>query len=192
MTTHNKIIVICGTSGSGKGSVIRGLMGNKKLNLYWAKTATTRTPRPDDSKTSRRIFLSRDEFEKLWRDGEIIERNVYNGALYGALKSEIEKYPKRTVIVETDINGALALKEYYGKNCLTIFLLVTPRDTERRLRKRGMPDNVISTRLKIAQKEIEMRKLCDKVIVNREGKLEQAIAEVTRHIRGFWRPNEVT
>ena len=129
--------------------------------------------------------MSRTEFEKLWRAGEIIERNEYNGHLYGALKGEIEKYPKRNAIVETDINGAIALKKVYEENCLTIFVYSTLRETEGRLRKRGMPDKVISTRLKIARKDIGKRTLCDKVAVNKEGKLDQTIAAVANQIRGF-------
>jgi len=191
MNTQQKLIVICGTSGSGKGSVVRGLLSDKKLNLRWAKTATTRPPRPDDPKTSRRVFLSRDEFEKLLTEGEIIERNEYNGHYYGALKSEIEKYPRRNAIIETDINGALTLKKVYKENCLTIFVYSTLLETEGRLRKRGMPDKVISTRLKIAEKEVGERNLCDKVIANKEGKLDKTIAEAAKQIGGFWRPNEI-
>src|SRR3990167_11129466 len=185
MNTQQKLIVICGTSGSGKGSVVRGLIEIKKLGLHWAKTATTRPPRPDDPKPSRRVFLSRAEFEKLWREGDIIERNEYNGHFYGALKSEIEKNPKRNAIVETDINGTVALKKYYKENCLTIFVYSTLLETEGRLRKRGMLDKVISTRLKIAENEIGKRNSCDKVIANRDGKLDRTIAEAAKQIRGF-------
>lgn len=182
---HSKIIVICGPSGSGKGSVIRSLIVDAKLNLYWAKTATTRPRRADDPQTSRRIFMDRKRFEKLWEEGKIIERNEFDGHHYGTPISEIESHQDKNTILETDINGALALKKYYGNNCLSIFLHSSIKDLKRRLRLRGMPDKVIDTRLKIARGELERERQCDEVVANAEGRIPETIENLTMIVKGF-------
>lgn len=181
----SKIIIICGPSGSGKGTVVGGLVEKKQLNLYWARTATTRAPRSSDSISSRRIFMDRDEFEKLWVDGKIIERNEFAGHLYGSLYSEIEDHPHSNIILEADINGVLALKNKYGSRCLTIFVHSKVEDLKRRLRLRGMPDRVIDTRLKIARGELEREKQCDVVVVNREGHPNETIENAAKIIHSF-------
>jgi guanylate kinase len=178
----NKIFIICGSSGSGKGSVIQALVGQKDLKLRWARTLTTRPKRADDNQLSRRTFITKDKFERLWQDKKIVERNEYNGNYYGVPVSEIAR--KGNVLLDIDIHGAMSIKKIYGPRATAIFLRATTKELRQRLRERGMNDTVIDTRLKIARQEQKLGQKCDFIVHNRQGQLDQAIQKVTSIIKG--------
>ena len=84
------VFVISGPSGSGKGTVI-GHLKEMYLNLGLAVSATTRDMRPGEREGVEYFFKTREEFERMIRDGEVLEHTVYNGNYYGTLRSEAER-----------------------------------------------------------------------------------------------------
>lgn len=182
----NKIFIIVGPSGAGKGSITSALVDDKTLNLVWAKTATTRAPREDDKKLSRHEFVSADQFKKMVKNGEILEFNIYQKNYYGTLRNSVEKIlkDKHNVLLEIDINGAKNIKNIFGKQAELIFVYATKSELEKRLRKRKMDDKVIAQRLNIAEKELQQRKYCDHTIHNIQNKLDVTINKISQIIRG--------
>ena len=63
---EGKLIVISGASGVGKGTVL-GIMMQKRSDLSFSVSATTRAPRPGEVDGVHYHFLSREQFQK-WVD----------------------------------------------------------------------------------------------------------------------------
>jgi len=183
---NNRIIVISGPSGSGKGTIASAIIKHFSPEFAWSKTATTRPRRQDDLDLSRRIFLTEDEFKQAIDSGDIIEWIEYNGHHYGTLKSELDKILADTnALLEIDIEGALKIKEIFGKTAQLIFIKVPIDQLRRRLEERGMSETDITARLDIARIELTKIGGCDLIIDNNDNQLEDAIDKVIKFIKSL-------
>lgn len=181
----NKIIIISGPSGSGKGTVAHQLIKRLAPHLIWSKTATTRRIRNDDIDLSRRIFLSEADFLKAVRSGDIVEYIKYNGHYYGTLKSELENIlsTNADVLLEIDIDGALKIKEIYGDKAKLIFLKVPINQLRTRLEARGMAEEDIKARLLIAESEFTKSDKCDLIVDNIDNQLEDTVDQIINYLK---------
>lgn len=187
----NKIFIISGPSGVGKGTVVNGLLNNPHLNLRWAKSYTTRTERPSDKNEGHYIFIDENKFKILEKESEILESNFYDNKWYGSSKSEIDKAlaTGHNVIKEVEINGAMKYKNIYPEGIL-IFIKSDINDIEQRLIERGQntPEQ-IEERLNTAQVELKCEKDYNYSVVNPEGHPELAIKEVENIIENELKKN---
>ena len=179
--TKGLIFIISGPAGSGKGtvaSILRDTLPTVGLSV----SATTRRPRPGETEGKSYFFISRDEFEKLVAEGEIIEHTEYCSNLYGTLRREVDRITGegRDVILEIEVEGAMQVKRLMGDDVVTVML--TPpsaAELERRLRGRGTEsDEVIRRRMKRAIEELGYAEKYDYVVYNETGKAEECAALV--------------
>lgn len=180
----NNIFIISGPSGCGKGTIIEQLLKRDDLNLYWAKSYTTRPERASDKSEHRYIFVTEEKFKELEKTGEILESNFFNNHWYGTSKSEMEKArtENKTIIKEIDVNGAFALQQMFEAKL--IFITTSLDNVRARLISRGQnTDEEIKDRLNIAKQEIELSKNYDYVIDNPQGHPEQAVQEIVQIIK---------
>ena len=70
--SNGKLIVISGASGVGKGTVL-GLMMQKREDLFFSVSATTRAPRPGEVDGVHYFFISRECFEEMIANEEFLE-----------------------------------------------------------------------------------------------------------------------
>ena len=70
MHRHPPLIIISGSIGSGKGTIVHALAN--ELGLTWIPTHTTRTVRNDDHVLSRRIFETEATFMRHIAPDEFI------------------------------------------------------------------------------------------------------------------------
>lgn len=94
------LIVIVGESGSGKTTLAEELL---KKGYRRITTATTRKRRRDEPEDAYH-FVSREEFSRMRKAGELVESAVYNGNGYGTPAGEIAdalEPGRRSVIVLT-------------------------------------------------------------------------------------------
>ncbi len=181
----NKIFIISGPSGVGKGTIIKDLLKKPELNLCWARSYTTRPKRPSDNFEYHYIFLDEKKFKKLEKQGEILEKNFYNGNWYGSSKSEIDNVLKnnKNVLQEIEVNGAMNYRKLYP-DAILIFIKADLDDIKNRLISRGQNTaEQIETRLKIARRETKHEKDYDYSVTNPENHPEKAIGKVEKIIK---------
>ena len=160
--------MISGPSGVGKGTVCRKLF-ECRSDIFFSVSATTRKPRKEDAEGVTYYFKTRDEFEKLIKEGAFLEWAEYSGNYYGTLKAPVEENlaKGKNVILEIDVKGALKVKENYSEG---IYIFIAPPDKEallNRLLGRGSEGKEeIKRRLSAAEEELKLQKEYDYVIIN--------------------------
>ena len=186
MSKRGKFIVISGPSGVGKGTICNLLLKEKKNNLSYSISMTTRKKRVYENNGVEYYFTDKDDFKRRILNNEFLEYNIYNNEYYGTLKSIIMDKINNgiNVITEIDVNGAKRIKKIF-KNSILIYLTVPSiEELKRRLIKRGTETNdEIEQRLKIAIIEEKEKKNYDYIIMN--DKLEKAVKEIENIINNI-------
>ncbi|MBR2757095.1 MAG: guanylate kinase, partial [Exiguobacterium sp.] len=77
------LIVLSGPSGVGKGTVCRALREEEDNNLQYSVSATTRKPREGEVEGVHYFFKSREEFERMIEQKELLEHAEFVGNYYG-------------------------------------------------------------------------------------------------------------
>ena len=175
-----KLVVVTGPSGAGKDSVIEQAH-SLGLDFTSITTTSTRPMRPGEAEGKPHFFLTREEFEEKIDNGEMIEwAEVYDN-LYGSSKTEVERKRKNNdvVLIKVDPQGARTFKEMIP-DAITVFIKPPSLEyLEMRLHKRASDaEDVIQKRMEIAKYELEKLDSWDYVILNDEGKLEEAAQEL--------------
>lgn len=115
-------IILCGPSGVGKGSLIRGLKEIDK-NFEEPISHTTRPPRSGEVDGKDYHFVSRKVFEKMLSDYQFLEWAEVHGNLYGTSKKALDSISnKKDLIFDIDYQGAKQVKEYMPE-VISIFVL---------------------------------------------------------------------
>ena len=172
------LIVLSAPSGAGKGTIIKKLMDDDR-SLKLSVSATTRSPRPGEVDGEDYFFLSREEFDDLVKNGEMLEHAEYVGNCYGTPRGPVERWLEDglDVILEIDVQGGAQVKEIMPE-CVSIFILPpSMRELENRLRGRSTEqDEVVNARLEAARNEVHRAEDYDYVVVNDE--VEVAAEEI--------------
>lgn len=177
MKSKGILIVVSGFSGAGKGTLMKKLVEEYE-GYALSISATTRDPRPGEEDGREYFFLTREEFEQRIADDALIEYAQYCGNYYGTPKDYVEKQMAlgRDVILEIEIQGALAVRKQYPD---AILLFVTPPSAEelrRRLSGRGTETaEVIEERLRRAVEEAQGIEEYDYILINDD--LETCVKE---------------
>lgn len=174
MTNKNGIVfVVSGPAGSGKGTVVE-LLRQMYDDVGVSVSATTRQPRPGEVHGKSYYYKTREEFEALIKDGEVLEYTCYNGNYYGTLKSEAERILEsgKDMILEIEVDGGSQVKKLLGSNCINVMLIAPDaEELERRLRGRGTEtEDAIIARLNRSKEELKELVNYDYMVVNETGK----------------------
>jgi len=194
MNSDNRgvILVISGPSGSGKGTVVEELR-SLYPNVGVSVSATTRQPREGEAEGVNYYYKTREEFEKLIEDGEVLEYTQYNGNYYGTLKSEARRITGegKDLILEIEVDGGGQIKRLMGDEAATIMLIApSAEEQERRLRGRGTEtEEVIQARLLRAKEEIKEAVNYEYIVVNETGKARECAEEILAIIMAEHRNN---
>ena len=162
------LLVISAPSGAGKGTIIKRLMDDDR-SLKLSVSATTRAPRPGEIDGEDYFFLSREEFDDLVKNGEMLEHAEYVGNCYGTPKGPVESWLEdgQDVILEIDVQGGQQVKKIMPE-CVSIFILPpSMKELENRLRGRSTEmDAVVDARLQAAREEVRHAEEYDYVVIN--------------------------
>ena len=163
-----KLFVISGSSGVGKGTVIKEFL-NKHSDFKLSVSCTTRSPREGEIHGKNYFFLTRDEFKNCINNNEFLEWAEFSGNMYGTQKAYVqEKLAQgKNMILEIDTKGALNVKKIMPEATLIFILPPSFEDLEARLRGRHTEtEEAIQKRLESTKLEMENSKLFDYQIIN--------------------------
>jgi guanylate kinase len=166
-----KAIIFCAPSGSGKTTIVKHLL-DKYSNLGFSISACTRDKRGRNEENGKDYyFLDIHDFKERIDNEEFVEwQEVYPGAYYGTLKTEIQRLwdAGKNVIFDVDVQGGMNLKKYFGDAALAIYVKVpSMEELERRLRARGTDsEDSISRRIYKMKFEMEFQNRFDVILLN--------------------------
>ena len=165
--SKGKLVVISGASGVGKGTVL-GIMMNKRNNLKFSVSATTRPPRPSETDGVHYYFVTKEQFEEMIATGQMLEYSAHAANYYGTPRAQAEqKMQTGSVLLDIEPNGAGQVKKAAPDAVLVFIMPPSMEELERRLRGRGdTPEDQIAMRLERAVWEMEQRHWYDHVVVN--------------------------
>jgi guanylate kinase len=179
-----KLFVIAAPSGAGKTTIVKALVA-RNPDLRFSISYTTRRKRRTEVDGVDYLFVDVDEFERLKRDGEMLEFAEVFDNFYATSRSQVEKHLNegQNVVLEIDWQGARQVRESMPE-CITIFILPPSlEELERRLRDRRTDSpEVIERRLKDAQDDMSHWDEFDYVIIN--DNLERAVRDLEQVLAG--------
>ncbi len=182
------LTVVSGFAGSGKGTLMKKLLKNYD-NYALSISATSRKPRPGEEEGKSYFFKTREEFETMIENDELLEHAEYVGNYYGTPRSFVESMldAGKDVVLELEIQGAMQIKKKYPD---TLLIFVTPPsagELRRRLTGRGTETpEVIEKRMQRAAKEAEGIENYDYIVINDD------IDECTRQLHEIIRAAHYT
>lgn len=171
------LIVISAPAGCGKDTILEQAL-KKNGNLFYSVSATTRAIRPGETDGASYYFKSRDQFEDMIKNGQLLEYTEYCGNYYGTPKKTVTDMLDggKDVILKIEVEGAANVKRIFPEAVSIFVLPPSINELDRRLHKRGTEDEpTIKKRLETARTELSFAENYDYVIVN--GELEKAVED---------------
>ncbi len=173
------LVILTGPSGAGKDTIAAALGSRPGSTIGFAVTATTRAPRASEIDGRDYHFVSETEFERMVRDGELLEHAIVYGQHKGVPTSSVRRVldEGKDVLLRTDIQGARFIKAQ-APGAVTVFVAPPSREEmERRLRERDSDtEDQMALRLKTASEEMDAAGEFDYTVVNDD--LDRAAAEI--------------
>jgi guanylate kinase len=178
------LIIVSGPAGSGKTTLIRRVLEERRYPLRLAVSATTRPPRPGERDGVDYHFWSTERFAEQLAAGAFLEHARVHGRYdYGTLRAEIDPYRKQGygVILDIDVQGAAQIRPLYPDHVSIFITLSSWEMYEQRLRKRGSEtEESIARRLETARRELARMGEYQYVVLNDD--LETAVQEFFKRI----------
>ncbi len=184
-------IILSSPSGGGKTTISRLLLERRK-DVGYSVSCTTRPPRSGETNGQDYHFLDRREFLERRSRNEFAESAEVHGNLYGTLRSAVESELQagRHVIMDIDVQGARQFHAAYPESVM-IFLLPPSVEAllDRLASRRTESGDGFRTRVRAAREELHAALSYQYAVVNDD--LEMAYrtvssivdAEAVRHAR---------
>lgn len=181
---NKKLFVLSGSSGVGKGTVLKGFL-ERNPDFMLSISCTTRKPRQGEIDGVNYFFMTREEFKNCIENNKFLEWAEFAGNFYGTKKKYIKQCLEegKNVILEIDTQGALQVKKQMPEAVLIFIAPPSLEALEARLRGRHTEDEeTIQKRLEQVRAEIKRSENFDYRIVN--DKLEDAILRLEEIVKG--------
>jgi len=173
-------IVLSGPSGAGKDAVLSRL----RKSGYPVEFITTVTTRPQRAREKNNVdyhFVSRESFQRMIENKELLEwANVY-GNWYGVPKQPVKQAldKGRDIIVKVDIQGAATIKKILPQAVFIFFVPPSREELVTRLKQRHTESSFdLALRIKTAEEEIKQLPLFDYVVVNKRDEIDLAVSAI--------------
>ena len=166
-----RVVVLCGPSGVGKGTVVAALM-QRQPQVWLSTSVTTRAPRPGEVAGVSYFFVTDDEFDQMVADSQLLEwATVHGQHRYGTPRQPVMQAVAagRPVLLEVDRSGARQIRRSLPGAYQVFLLPPSWEELERRLRGRDTEDAAtVARRLETARDELAAVDEFDAVVVNDE------------------------
>ena len=163
-----RVFIISGPSGSGKDTLMKKVF-EKAPDILFSISSITRPMRVGEVEGEKYNFISRERFEEMIANDELLEHNVFVGNYYGTPKAPVLNAVNdgKNMLIEVDVNGAYQILEKIP-DAVSIFIMPPSLEIlKARLTGRGTDEqSVIDKRLFEALREISFAKDYDYIVVN--------------------------
>lgn len=181
-----KLIVLVGTSGTGKDAILNKieLLGD----IHRCVSHTTRPIRENEIDHIAYHFTEKEDFLHMSRRKEFIETRSYDTLVggnpdtwyYGLHKSEVN-LEKHNCIVIVDMEGLKELEEYFGENNVLSILIHTDEEIRReRFISRGDDPTEVERRIEDDNEKFYYADQNVDEVVDNHGTITEAVYGVTQ------------
>jgi len=171
------LIVLSGPSGVGKDVTLQALK-KRNIPLHFVVTATTRAARPEETHGVDYFFYSKEEFQAMIDENELLEYAIVYEDYKGIPKDQVRKAMQSglDVILRVDVQGAAKLREL-NPDAVLIFLLPSSFEEwhERLNNRQTETEESMNIRLNKVKWELEYLPIFDYMVVNRHNCLDEAV-----------------
>ncbi len=174
------MLILSSPSGAGKTTLTRDLLQDKSLDLTLSISVTTRSRRTSEVDGIHYYFKTKDEFDRLKVQDDLLEYAEVHGNYYGTPRSPVEAVLNqgRDMLFDIDYQGTQQVQKRAPHDVVTIFILPpSMKELRARLERRAEDEaEVIAKRLHNARNEITRWPIYDYVIVNED--IQTALSQV--------------
>ena len=170
------MIILIGESGSGKTTILNEL---EKRGFKKAINHTTRAKRKTDDELNEYKFLTKEEFNKMWNEGKLLQRAEFNNEFYGISTDSLKPDIACVSITDSvkDIKKRVEELGIEDVDIKTFYIYVPEEERINRMLKRGDNIEAINKRLEIdKEKFLEAKNVADYIIENVH--LETAVNDI--------------
>ena len=182
------MLILSSPSGAGKTTLTRDLLQDKSLDLTLSISVTTRSRRTSEVDGIHYHFKTKDEFDRLKVQDDLLEYAEVHGNYYGTPRSPVEAVLNqgRDMLFDIDYQGTQQVQKRAPNDVVTIFILPpSMKELRARLERRAEDEaDVIAKRLHNARNEITRWPIYDYVIVNED--IQTALAQVKSILMPFF------
>lgn len=172
------LFVLSGPSGVGKGTVRKRLF-EEETDLEYSISMTTREKRPREKEGVDYFYRTKEEFERMIANDELLEYAKYVNNYYGTPRAFVEETlaKGKDVFLEIEVQGAMQVKKNFPEGVFIFLFPPSLDELKYRIESRGTEtEELVINRLKEARKEIEMMHFYDYVVVNDD--VDQAVERI--------------
>ena len=176
------LILISGPSGTGKGTVC-DLLRQKHPEISYSISATTRQPRPGEQDGVIYYFYTKEKFQEMIDQGQLLEWAEVYGNFYGTPKQKVldRLEAGEDILLEIDTQGALNVMKVMPEGLFIFLLPPSLEELAARLKGRGTEtEESLHRRLGAAVDEIKLATKYRYVVVN--DKVEDAQETIAKII----------
>jgi guanylate kinase len=184
-------LIISSPSGGGKTTITKLLL-QRRPDVGYSVSATTRSPRNGEVHTRDYFFVTRDEFAHMRDSGALAEWAEVHGNWYGTLRSQVDLVLSqgKHVLMDIDVQGARQFHAAYPESVLVFLIPPSAEALLQRLSARQTESgDAFRTRVQAAREELRAAVSYQYAVLNDD--LESAYrrvssiidAEAVRHER---------
>ena len=179
----SKLLLLVGPSGSGKGTLL-SYVKEKYPEFMYPTSWTTRTKRTEESGKAYN-FVSEQEFLNAKERGAFLEWDHHFNNYYGTPASEVldALAQGKVVFHELEVHGVRQLLEKFPREQVKIVFVYAGswNDLQKRIQEReAIPADELEKRRVRFEEEMAFKNEADFVIENKEGRLEETKAELSK------------
>lgn len=178
MQARGLLIVVSGPSGAGKGTICKELLRNHP-DVGISVSVTTRAPRAGEVHGVNYFFKTREEFQRMIEQDELLEYAEVYGNYYGTPKQFVVDQIRngQDILLEIDIQGAMQIRNKYREGIFVFIIPPSMAELKNRIIKRGSETaDTLETRFSSAFEEIEFISKYDYFIIN--DRVETAVSQL--------------
>jgi guanylate kinase len=173
-----RLFIVSAPSGTGKTTLVERLVRDMQ-GISMSRSYTSRAPRPGEADGVDYNFISRDRFEAMIANGDLLEHAEVFGNWYGTGAAETARALAGgdDVVLVIDVQGARKVRNASFEH-VGIFVLPPSFEVlEDRLRRRSKDSEVqIQRRLAVAQQEVAAVAEYEYVVINDD--VDSAVARL--------------